>query len=443
MRIPIFAVIVTTVLGAVAGAQEKTTSTLFTRPSVPSTEALDRLSLKLAWYKLVPMDGLKDGIATIQFLPGEGGDEILIQTRSGLVQLMDAENGDLKWRLPVGLPYRQLQGAAFNSHSVYVTRDDFFFALNRKTGKHRLFTVDQRTGTATLGFSLFNAPSTNLIADEAAVFIPSDNRVTAYLMPKATQLQVNLPPPSPGPFTPLKDIESSPQPKFQGTFILLGGSITRPMIMAGEAVGILTDDGNFVSFNKYSLEEKFHYKTFGPALTGAGHFGNMAYVGSTDFNVYALNTLSSKLRWRFLSGSPIIRTPVATDADVFVVSSLAGMHRLHRDEGKLVWKNAKANLFLATNNKFVYALDAQRHLLVLDYHKGTTLSRFDLGDWVVPFTNTLTDRIYLANHDGKVICLRHQKFQKAFRPTSAAGGADVAEPVDMKEAKIIPNAKDD
>ena len=44
---------------------------------------------------------------------------------------------------------------------------------------------------------------------------------------------------------------------------------------------------------------------------------------------------------------------------------------------------------LATNNRFVYALDRMGHLLVLDYDRGKELARWDTRDWVVPVSNDM------------------------------------------------------
>ncbi len=390
----------------------------YTKAQPPSAEALDRLSLKMAWYKKVAMMGIKDGIADFQLMPGDQGEEILIQTMSGQVEVRDAETGDLRWRSPVGTPFKYIQGAAFNSHSIYVTREARLFALDRATGKHRIYLIEAHTGFPQRGVPILNAPSTTMIASEALLYVPSDTRITGYVPPVATKEQVTLSPPIPGQVEVFKGLPSSPQPKFLGTYILLAGNVTRPPVLHGEAMGLLTNDGTFVSLNKFKLTENFHFKTYGVALAGVGNYRNMAYVGSSDFNVYALNMGSGKLLWRFLSGSPIVRTPQATDKDVFVVSENVGLCRVDRDDGKLVWKNIKAVDFLATNGKFVYALDQLRYLLVIDYLKGTTLSRYDLSDYLVHYRNTTTDRIYLTNHDGSILCLRHQNLKKPYRPVT-------------------------
>jgi hypothetical protein len=399
------------------GALAQPVSHLYTRPTLPPAEALERLGLKTAWYAKVPMESMRDGIASIQLLPGEAGDEILIQTKSGMVQLLDAENGDLRWRTSIGKPYQALQNPAFNSHSIYVTRGTRLFVLNRNTGKHRLFVVE-KTGVIVLGVPILNAPSAPLLADEAAIFVASDKRLTGYLLPKSSKLQVTLPTPKPGEILKSKDLASTPEPKLIGTYILNESGITRPVITFSEALGIYTDSGILVSVNKFNLKERYHFKTYGIASADLGQHGKMAYCGSSDHNVYAFNLISGKLRWRFLAGSAVTRTPFATDADVFVRSEALGLCRVDREDGRLVWKNPKADLFMAVNNKYVYALDAHRSLLVLDYLKGTTLSSYDFRDFVVPYSNTLSDRIYFGNHDGALLCLRHQSLAKPYRPTT-------------------------
>jgi hypothetical protein len=81
------------------------------------------------------------------------------------------------------------------------------------------------------------------------------------------------------------------------------------------------------------------------------------------------------------------------------------MYRVDRDTGSARWLSRDAERFLATNNHFVYATDPVGRFLVLDYFRGTTLAVYDLRDYVVPYQNELTDRIYLGSHDGLIICL--------------------------------------
>jgi hypothetical protein len=130
--------------------------------------------------------------------------------------------------------------------------------------------------------------------------------------------------------------------------------------------------------------------------------------------------------WRFNSGTRIIRGPEVTDKDVYLPTQRFGLHRLKRTTGEVIWKSPNAERFLAANPKFVYALDRQGKLLVLDQARGKELSSLDVRDFVFPIDNERTDRFYLAAHNGLIVCLRDRDYKK---------------PVEMKQPEEKPEAK--
>ena len=80
-------------IGGVLSAQGP--ARLFTKPPVPTADALERLNLKLAWRSVLPLDGHQDGIASVQipdrFQPA--GALILVQTRAAMIMAVDARPG--------------------------------------------------------------------------------------------------------------------------------------------------------------------------------------------------------------------------------------------------------------------------------------------------------------------------------------------------------------
>jgi hypothetical protein len=80
-----------------------------------------------------------------------------------------------------------------------------------------------------------------------------------------------------------------------------------------------------------------------------------------------------------------------------------------------VWANPDGDRVVAVNPKFVYAMDRVGRLLVIDREKGRTLSRYDLRDYPVGISNELTDRLYLAAHNGLIICLHDREYATPVR----------------------------
>src|SRR5262245_59968224 len=91
---------------AVAPAVTQPPVRIWTTPTPPTREVLDRLNLTLAWRVKLPTEGRRDGFASIQLVPGKGNNQIFVQTLRGLVLCLDAETGDTLWSTPVGLPYQ-------------------------------------------------------------------------------------------------------------------------------------------------------------------------------------------------------------------------------------------------------------------------------------------------------------------------------------------------
>ena len=133
----------------------------------------------------MPSLGPRDYIAEVQILPRGAGAaaraEIGVPTTSGAIYLFDGETGAQRWNTPVGIRYSPIVPVAANSHSIIVTRRDYFYMLDRDTGIQRVYRKD--LGERLFGVKLDATPQTAPAASEdIAVFTFSD-RVIAYALP--------------------------------------------------------------------------------------------------------------------------------------------------------------------------------------------------------------------------------------------------------------------
>jgi outer membrane protein assembly factor BamB len=429
-------------------------SDTYTTPLPPPREVLDRLNLQMAWAQYIPMDGRRDGLSTIQMR----GTDVYVQTRSGLVALVDAETGVIRWRARVGFPYRVAHGLAFNSREVYAVNNTYLYALDRKTGSLR-WQYRLREGVA--------APP---LADERLIFIPTPTgRFTAYLLP---QPELDVPPPEGmypgiGVATSPAAAQETEEQRHQRIVSVRGdprrstGSVSSltsareasaeeavgpmpirvweevaslrlefPALYARDRLVLPTPGGTVLALAKIPTEsgvaaEAYRFSTDSPITVPAGHFEDIAYIGAQDANLYALEMSNGRVVWRHTAGSPIIRQPAVTDQDVYVVAQLNGLSRLDRVTGDPLWRipfrgqivesNALANRFLAANPKYVYAADRSGRLLILDRRRGVQLSVYDVHDFVFPVTNEVTDRLFLAANNGLIVCLHDRDYPTPVR----------------------------
>ena len=108
MRIFLGSVLVVGLLAALAPGQDDENTRIYTNPSPPPREALDRLNLKMAWRAYVPVEGRRDGLLRVEL----AGKHLLALTRGGMVAVFDAETGQSIWRTRVGNAYRMFPAIA-------------------------------------------------------------------------------------------------------------------------------------------------------------------------------------------------------------------------------------------------------------------------------------------------------------------------------------------
>jgi outer membrane protein assembly factor BamB len=451
-------------------AQQPARVKLYSQSTPPPPEVLDRLNMKMRFRTYVPMNGRQDGFVTVQL----HGRTLFVQTRSGLVTLLDAETGVAQWRQRVGRSYVAEHRLAFNSREVYVVNNVHLFAL------------DRQSGAVNWSYRLPEGVSSAPVADETMIFVPTaTGRLTAYLLPRPDLLAAGLGEKKTetredryrrlaslksysGGTTGISHLtesaseattaesEEGPRPirlwsEYTNLRLELPLVITRDNLIIPSPSGIVAAYSKAPAQNgkgqrAYLFETELSNGSPSPIRTPVGHFEEDVYVGSDDANLYALEAAGGRLLWRYPVGVPISRRPIALNRDVFVVGERKGMMMLDRESGLPKWRiptrggaisesNSTANFFLAANPKYVYALDNSGHLLVLDRRRGVTLSGFDTRDFVYPIVNEVSDRLYLAANNGLIVCLHDREYPQAIRHRQKE--EDAENPVRMRLAEIV------
>jgi hypothetical protein len=389
--------------------------------------------MDLRWHLTIPkFDELRDGIFSVQVIPGDVNPQLIVQTFLGEVILVDGETGTIVWRSQLTrVAASGMFPCAYNSHSIYVVRDDLLYILDRGSGIRLLYTFDPMTKVRSyFGYALFDntppgvklttpkppvaKPTATPVADEDFLFYTAGDRVVSLKVPNYKVDNELFP------------IDSdSRRPSVN--WILLGQStVKHAPIVTPTQVGIVKVDGTFQSLEKDREGIRFTFKPAGPVNGPMGvhwvHKGKnreaIAYFGSEDMTLYAINLFDKREAWRFLSPGPIRRKPYVTDRDVFIKVEKGGFFRVDRTDGKDIWSNKQALQFMSCNRLFVYTRDAAGSLLIHDYIRGTTMAEWDLRDWGISVPNELTDRIYLAHNDGQLLCLNNHDYPQPARMKS-------------------------
>jgi outer membrane protein assembly factor BamB len=97
----------------------------------------------------------------------------------------------------------------------------------------------------------------------------------------------------------------------------------------------------------------------GPIFARAADHGHHVYLGNADGVMFAVDTRSAAVDWRFVAGRPIHGEATVTDAAVFFASDNGWLYRLNRADGKQVWRYdlGDARVQRVPPNPFVFDYD--------------------------------------------------------------------------------------
>lgn len=147
---------------------------------------------------------------------------------------------------------------------------------------------------------------------------------------------------------------------------------------------------------------------------------DVGYVPQTDGYLAAIDldggaARTARIIWKANVGGMMNRPPVPTANAIYQAGSNAGIARIDRATGEVVWRTANvSDRLLALNDEHVYATDSHGRIYVYDRNmvsdaatkRAWPLATADLPAFSVPITNPQTDRIYLASDRGLFVCLR-------------------------------------
>ncbi len=83
---------------------------------------------------------------------------------------------------------------------------------------------------------------------------------------------------------------------------------------------------------------KWAFRTGGAVVSSPALADSVAYFGSDDKNLYAVDTATGKEKWKFATGGPVRSSPAVVRGTVFFGSYDGAFYALEEATGKLRWK---------------------------------------------------------------------------------------------------------
>lgn len=187
-------------------------------------------------------------------------------------------------------------------------------------------------------------------------------------------------------------------------------------VIVGDQVLVASYDKKLYAFPRTSgakAQKAWEYAAEGAIIGGVTVRDNVAYFGSSDYKVRALQIKGNEATpvWSkpFATGNWVWGTPAVDDKRVYIGSMDHYVYALDRQTGAQVWKrdmgaSVPGSVTLAEGKLFVGSVDQQLH--VLNAEDGKPLWAKSLGHWVWGEALVLDGYVYVGSLDGKFHGLR-------------------------------------
>jgi outer membrane protein assembly factor BamB len=242
-----------------------------------------------------------------------------------------------------------------------------------------------------------------------------------------------------------------------------GCSIAKPAATSGDSpldavygLPVLTDDlllltsfdRHLYAFGRSSGEKVWQFPAaddvgrLGPLVGGVSLVEGVAYFGSSDGQVYALDITTQELVWPqpFVTENRVWGTPAVDGERVYVGSLDHHLYAINRETGTQEWKldlggSIPGSVTLADGLLFAGAVDQRLH--VVRAEDGVALWETpQLGAWVWGETLVHEGTVYFGTLGGQVYAYDVQSGQKRWGPVEL-NGAVRASPARFEDQLIV------
>jgi outer membrane protein assembly factor BamB len=361
-------------LGLALAAVPARAQTRLSNDQLPPQRSLARLGLERHWYNLVPLANRGERLLELSI----SYDLVFVQTNLGNFHVFDGETGRKLWTTNLGNFSVDAHPASSNSTTVFVTNSNKLYALDRADGRERW------------SRALEHLPASPTSCDEDYIFVGlKEGMLVAY------------------------DAKSG---KPIWNFQTRGDIISRPE-SGGRVVAFASMDGKVYISRSDQSKPLLRWTAGGPVSAPLNNIGvRTLLVPSQDKCLYAIVLWTGETRWTLPTGAPILQEPLVAGQDIFVVNSAGMLSAVNAESGEAEWTISTLGgpllgvtpkrLYLESIDGDIFIVDRKTGHMIFDprathERAGLNIRGFGFGP-----TNRSNDRMYIANKEGMLVCLR-------------------------------------
>ncbi len=189
---------------------------------------------------------------------------------------------------------------------------------------------------------------------------------------------------------------------------VLGGTFPRQILY------LAAEDGTITAIEALDADS---LPPVGPAWQAKAHgritadlvlSGNLLFVASEDYSLYAIDRVTGEIRWSYPAGLPLTKSPAAT-ADVVYQPTPAGVVAIAAADGRERYQIPRVERFLVQMGKRTLFLDEPNTIVVVSSDTGVEQSRAKLTQAAQFITNPDGRRLFFSDRSGRLYALEEAR----------------------------------
>lgn len=317
------------------------------------------------------------------------GDDVFVVSSDGKLYALRKNDGKRQWKLRTR---GSLTGEPAVSHDmvVVVSRDSKVYAVNRANGRVRWkFRMHREQEVPKSGWKYFSAAP---VISQRMVYVGSGDGNTYALDRRTGHLRWKFRTGGQIRATPLVDGHTVYQPSNDGAVYALDA-------YSGKLLWRFETDGYHYNPEDFGPDRKSIYTT--PIIVD-----DTLIIGSRDGNVYAVDTATQNVKWRFSYGTTWAMSTAVDENNVYVgwsTNNLFSAVDLQTGEEQWQFRSDSHNYTTALiTDGAVYFGSADGNLYQLDKVTGDELGRYEIGREIFssPVYDASTETIFVGSDNG-------------------------------------------
>lgn len=193
-------------------------------------------------------------------------------------------------------------------------------------------------------------------------------------------------------------------------YVSSGIASTRPLVTP-KTVSWGTLAGFYTAGDVQEIQKlRFRLNAADAILADGSHVGETLFVVSKDGFVYSIKEKNGGLNWQFSTGERCVQPAIPLDGKLWLVSSENNLFKIDINTGRLDrgWESPLGGVvsYVGASPSRLYVLDSLGQINAVDRETGERLGYVPSLPLNLTLKNNRTDRLYVGNRNGYLVCLR-------------------------------------